>query len=156
MARPTFACENQGARAMFRTILVPVDLDEPQITRSALEKAAALAEWSGAALRLVNVQRLLPATFKDFVPADFDTQQKIDAQASLTSLAARLPVPQDRVSTVVRTGGVYPEVLAEADSWGADLIVIGSHRPAMSTYLLGSNATTIVRHAKCSVLVLRD
>ena len=39
---------------------------------------------------------------------------------------------------------------------GADLIVIGSHRPAMSTYLLGSNAKTIVRHAKCSVLVLRD
>jgi len=47
---------------MFRTILVPIDLDEPEITRSALEKAEALAEWSGAALRLVNVQRLLPAT----------------------------------------------------------------------------------------------
>ena len=57
---------------------------------------------------------------------------------------------------MVRTGGVYPEVLAEAQDWGADLIVIGSHRPAMSTYLLGSNAKTIVRHAKCSVLVLRD
>ena len=141
---------------MFRTILVPIDLDEPEITRSALEKAAALAEWSGAALRLVNVQRLLPATFMDFVPADFDMQQKIDAEASLKSLAARLRMPHERVSTVVRTGGVYPEVLAEADAWGADLIVIGSHRPAMSTYLLGSNAKTIVRHAKCSVLVLRE
>ena len=38
---------------------------------------------------------------------------------------------------------------------GADLIIIGSHRPAMSTYLLGSNATTVVRHAGCSVLVVR-
>ena len=141
---------------MFRTILAPIDLDEPEITRSTLEKAAALAEWSGAALRLINVQRLLPATFMDFVPADFDMQQKTDAQASLKNLAARLPMPQDRVSIVVRTGGVYPEVLAEADAWGADLIVIGSHRPAMSTYLLGSNAKTIVRHAKCSVLVLRE
>jgi nucleotide-binding universal stress UspA family protein len=141
---------------MFRTILVPVDLDEPEITRSALEKAEALAEWSGAALRLVNVQRLLPATYLDFVPADFDMQQKTDAEASLKSLATRLRMPHDRVSTVVRTGGVYPEVLAEADAWGADLIVIGSHRPAMSTYLLGSNAKTIVRHATCSVLVLRE
>ncbi len=141
---------------MFRTILVPIDLDEPQITRFALDKAVKLAEWSGAALRLINVQRLLPATFMDAVPADFDAQQQENAQASLASLAARLPFPPERVSTVVRVGGVYPEVLAEAQDWGADLIVIGSHRPAMSTYLLGSNAKTIVRHAKCSVLVLRS
>jgi nucleotide-binding universal stress UspA family protein len=52
-------------------------------------------------------------------------------------------------------GGIYPEILGEADACGADLIVIGSHRPAMSTYLLGSNAKTVVRHAKCSVLVVR-
>ena len=141
---------------MFRTILVCIDLDEPEISRSVLDKAASLAEWTGAAVRLINVQRLLPATFMDFAPADFDEQQKLEAEAGLASLAARLPMPQDRVSTVVRTGGVYPEVLAEADAWGADLIVVGSHRPAMSTYLLGSNAKTIVRHAKCSVLVLRD
>jgi UDP-N-acetylmuramate: L-alanyl-gamma-D-glutamyl-meso-diaminopimelate ligase len=37
----------------------------------------------------------------------------------------------------------------------ADLIVIGSHRPAMSTYLLGSNAKTVARHATCSVLIVR-
>ena len=141
---------------MFRTILVPVDLDEQEITRFALEKAAKLAEWSGAALRLVNVQRLLPENFRDFVPGDYDERQQKDAQSRLAALAARLPVPQERVSSVVRIGGVYPEVLAEAQAWGADLIVIGSHRPAMSTYLLGSNAKTIVRHAKCSVLVLRE
>ena len=56
----------------------------------------------------------------------------------------------------MRIGGVYPEILAEAKDWGADLVVIGSHRPAMSTYLLGSNATTVVRHATCSVLVVRE
>jgi nucleotide-binding universal stress UspA family protein len=37
----------------------------------------------------------------------------------------------------------------------ADLIVIGSHHPNWSTYLIGSNATKIVRHALCSVLVVR-
>mgnify|MGYP006271545091 CR=1 FL=1 len=41
---------------MFRTILVPVDLTEHEITRAALKKAEALAEWTGAALRLLNVQ----------------------------------------------------------------------------------------------------
>ncbi len=37
----------------------------------------------------------------------------------------------------------------------ADLIVVGSHRPNWSTYLIGSNAANIVRHAQCSVLVMR-
>ena len=48
------------------------------------------------------------------------------------------------------------ELLREATEWRADLIVVGSHRPVMSDYLLGSNAKTIVRHAQCSVLVVRE
>jgi nucleotide-binding universal stress UspA family protein len=64
-------------------------------------------------------------------------------------------LPRERISSVVRLGSVYHEVLDEADKAAADLIVIGSHRPSMSTYLLGSNATTVVRHAKVSVLVVR-
>jgi universal stress protein F len=56
----------------------------------------------------------------------------------------------------VVSGGVYHELLREATEWRADLIVVGSHRPVMSDYLLGSNAKTIVRHAQCSVLVVRE
>ena len=66
-----------------------------------------------------------------------------------------MPLPQERVSKVVTMGSVYHDVLAEADRLKADLIVVGSHRPSMATYLLGSNAATIVRHARCSVLVVR-
>ena len=101
---------------MFKTILVPVDLTELAISRPALEKAVALAEWSGAALRLLNVQQLLPATFMDYVPSDFDEQQKQEAETQLASIAAKLPMPAERVSTAVRVGGVYPEILAEANA----------------------------------------
>ena len=66
-----------------------------------------------------------------------------------------MKLPAERVSAVVRFGSVYNEVLDEAEKTGADLVVVGSHRPTMATYLLGSNASTIVRHAKCSVLVVR-
>ena len=65
-------------------------------------------------------------------------------------------LPKGKVSSVVRVGGIYHELLQEATDWNADLIVVGSHRPVMSDYLLGSNAKTIVRHAQCSVLVVRD
>lgn len=141
---------------MFKTILVPIDLAEIDVARPALEKAIALAEQSGGALRLVNVQPMLPATYLDYLPEQFDEEQREEAESRLKSLAAKIHIPHERVSYVVRTGGIYPEILAEADEFGADLIVIGSHRPAMATYLLGSNAKTVVRHAKCSVLVVRE
>jgi nucleotide-binding universal stress UspA family protein len=140
---------------MFRNILVPVDLADMNIAKAALEQAAELATHSGGALRLINVQTLLPATFLDYVPSDFDGQIQETARNELKHVADKVPLPRERISTIVRMGGVYPEILAEADGWASDLIVIGSHRPAMSTYLLGSNAKTIVRHAKCSVLVVR-
>ena len=141
---------------MFKTILVPVDLSDVDIAKPAIDKAIALADWSGASVRLINVQPILPATYMDYVPSDLDSQLKEWAEKAMTELAAKVPLPQGRVSAIVLVGGIYPEILAEAEEWGADLIVIGSHRPAMSTYLLGSNAKTVVRHAKCSVLVVRD
>jgi universal stress protein F len=129
---------------MFKTILVPVDLADID-----------LARWSGGALRLVNVQLLLPPTFLDYIPADFDAQQKQRAESQLKTILHQLPVPPERLSFAVRAGSIYPEILAEAEAFGADLVVIGSHRPSMATYLLGSNATAVVRHATCSVLVVR-
>lgn len=141
---------------MFRTILVAVDLAELHVAKPAIEQAAALANASGGALRLINVQTQLPITLMEYVPSEFDQQTKDAALESLRHLAARVPLPPERVSINVWAGGVYPEILAEADEWGADLIVIGSHRPAMSTYLLGSNAKTVARHAKCSVLIVRE
>lgn len=140
---------------MFRRILIPVDLAELDVSARAFDEAVALARASDGEIRLINIQSLLPATFMDYVPTGFDQEQKTKAEAALAGLVPTFSYPADKISTVVRIGGVYPEILAEAEGWNADLIVIGSHRPAMSTYLLGSNAKTVVRHAKCSVLVIR-
>lgn len=140
---------------MYKSILAPVDLAEPAPSQPAIVAATELAGLANGRVRLINVQSLLPATFMDYVPADFDATQRANAEKALAEIAAQVKLPPDRVSAVVRIGGVYPEILAEAKEWGADLVIIGSHRPAMSTYLLGSNATTVVRHAECSVLVVR-
>jgi nucleotide-binding universal stress UspA family protein len=110
---------------------------------------------SGGDLRLVTVRSLMPVTYMEYVPVDFDATAKAEAEAELKVLAASLALPKNKVSTVVRVGSVYGEVLEEAKASGADLIVVGSHRPSMATYLIGSNAGTIVRHATCSVLVVR-
>ncbi len=141
---------------MYKTILVPVDLGEVEAAKEAIETAANLAKSSGGALRLLSVQQMLPATYMDYMPTDFDDKQRDWAVKEIEAISKKIDFPKDRISTHVRFGGTYPEILAEAEEWGADLIVIGSHRPAMSTYLLGSTAKSVVRHAKCSVLVVRS
>jgi universal stress protein F len=134
---------------MFRRILLAVDLaDEAEAPRG-LPEALELVTAAGGDLRLVNVQPLLPATFMEYVPADFDAEQERRAQDALHAIAAKIALPKERLSVVATSGGVYHELLREASDWSADLIVVGSHRPVMSDYLLGSNAKTIVRHAEC-------
>ena len=139
---------------MFRRILLAVDLadDHPE---KGLSEALEIVNAGGGALRLVNVQPLLPATFMEYVPADFDAEQERRAREALAGIAAKIALPKERLSFAVASGGVYHELLREAAEWGADLVVVGSHRPSMADYLLGSNAKTIVAHAPCSVLVVR-
>ncbi|MDU6748124.1 MAG: universal stress protein, partial [Bradyrhizobium sp.] len=91
----------------------------------------------------------------EYVPADFDAQQRETAEEALSIVARESGIPAERVSYAVRQGGIYHEILEEAAKVKADLIVMTSHRPAMRTYFLGSNAGHVVRYAKCSVLVVR-
>ena len=140
---------------MYKRIVLAVDLAEPSPAPKGLAQALEMAKMSGGELRLVNVQPIVPATFMEYVPADFDLEQNKRAQETLDAVVAGIDLPANRKSAVARAGGIYHELLQEASDWNADLIVVGSHRPVMSDYLLGSNAKTIVRHAQCSVLVVR-
>jgi len=56
---------------------------------------------------------------------------------------------------VIRSGHASNTILAVAKERGADLIIIASHRPGLQDYFLGSTASKVVRHANCSVLVVR-
>jgi nucleotide-binding universal stress UspA family protein len=140
---------------MFKTILVPVDLGEVEAAQPAIDKAVELADSSGGSLRLIYVRAIVPVTYMEFMPPAFDEEQQGAAEEKLAQVAAAVALPAERVSAVVRLGSVYAEILDEAEKTGTDLIVVGSHRPTMASYLLGSNASTIVRHARCSVLVVR-
>ena len=140
---------------MFQRILIPVDLADPDFVKPALERAVALARAANGVVRLVNVIPMTPVMLAEYVPPDFDVQQKSSAEEALTTIAKDSGLDPDKVSAVVRQGGIYHEVLEEAKTFGCDLIVMSSHRPAMKTYFLGSNAGHMVRYAKCSVLVVR-
>jgi nucleotide-binding universal stress UspA family protein len=141
---------------MYKRIVLAVDLAEPTLSPKGLAQAVELAKTGGSELRLVNVQPVMPATFMEYVPVDFDAEQAKLATEALDAILTAVDLPPERKTAATRAGGIYHELLQEASEWDADLIVVGSHRPVMSDYLLGSNAKTIVRHAQCSVLVVRE
>ena len=140
---------------MFKHILVPVDLAETELAKAAVDTAIGMARASGGTVRIINVMPMTPAMLAEYVPADFEAQQQAASEEALAIIAKECGLEPGRVTSVVRQGGVYHEVLEEAKAIDADLILMSSHRPAMRTYFLGSNAGHVVRFAKCSVLVLR-
>jgi len=140
---------------MYTSIVVPIDLAEIELANAAIAQAATLSQTFGARVRLLNVLPMTPVMLAEYVPADFDSQQRISSEEALAQVAQNCGIDPARVSHVVRQGGIYHEILEEAAAIKADLIVMTSHRPAMRTYFLGSNAGHVVRYAKCSVLVVR-
>jgi nucleotide-binding universal stress UspA family protein len=143
---------------MYKQILVPVDLGDPELAKPALATAVMMVAQSGGTIRLINIMPLTPVMLAEYVPPDFEAQQRKSAEEALAIVAKETGLDPGRVSSVVRQGGIHQEILEEANAMKADLIVMTSHRPqrpAVRTYFLGSNAGHVVRYAKCSVLVVR-
>ena len=138
---------------MYKRILVPVDITDAELTKPAIAAALTMAKASGAEIRLVNVLPLTPVMLAEYVPPDFEVQQRKSTEEALEVMIKELGLEPGRAT--VRQGGVSHEVLEEATAIDADLICMSSHRPAMRNILLGSNASHVVRYAKCSVLVVR-
>ena len=143
---------------MYNKILVPIDLADPDLAKPAVAAALMMAQAHGT-IRLLNVLPLTPVMLAEYVPPDFEAQQRRTAEDALAIVARETGLAPARVSAVVRQGGIYQEILEEAGSIDADLIVMSSHRPqrhAVRTYFLGSSAGHVVRYARCSVLVVRN
>jgi nucleotide-binding universal stress UspA family protein len=140
---------------MYKRILVPVDLADPNLAKPALETAVMMAEATGGDVRVINVLPMTPVMLAEYVPPDFEIQQRKSAEEAIAIIATELGLGAGRANSVVRQGGIYQEILEEAKDFKADLIVMSSHRSGVRTYFLGSVAGHVVRYAACSVLVVR-
>ena len=144
---------------MYAKVLLPIDLQDTTLAKAAIETALRVVSNSSGAVRFVNVLPMTPVMLAEFVPPDFDLQQQKSSEEALTTIAKETGLESDRISAVVRQGGVYQEILEEANAWGADLIIMSSKRTGkggMRSYFLGSHTGHVVRYADCSVLVVRS
>ncbi len=79
------------------------------------------------------------------------------SQALVGRAVARLELAHFTASAQVTEGPPAEEILAMAAAWPADVIVVGSHgRRGIDRLLLGSVSDGVVRHAACSVHVIRE
>jgi nucleotide-binding universal stress UspA family protein len=138
-----------------KTILVPIDIAQTEAAGAALELARDIAETHGARLVLLNVLEQVPGFVAAQLPVTFHEKALSEAAASLSEVAAGHGLAES-AEIVARDGHPPTEILEYAKKIGADMIVIASHDPGPADYLLGSIAARVVRHAHCSVLVVRQ
>lgn len=141
---------------MFKEILLPLDLNDPASQEKAVGTAVGLAKTYGSRLHVMTIVPSFGEGFvTSFFPADYQEKAVAAANERLHAFVReRIPegVP---VQHVVACGTIYEEILDFAKKHRIDLIVMASHRPELSDYLLGPNAARVTRHADCSVMVVR-
>lgn len=134
---------------MYKHVLVPVAVDHDRDAEKAFKVARLLKNINGK-ITAITVHEYIPMFTEAYVPADI-SQEIYEA----VERAFNEAVPDDITERHVLRGVPATAILDFAEANGVDCIVMASHRPELADYLIGSTAAKVVRHAKCSVHVLR-
>ena len=141
---------------MFKQILVPVDLSHEDHIQRLIQVAEKLASDEGATLNLLYVDQSLihGAGYPHLDKSSVAAHQK-DAIATMEKHLQELPVGITGKS-LCREGTAHDQILETASKIKADAVVMMAKKPGLTSYFIGSNAERVVRHAGCSVFVIRE
>ena len=136
-------------------------VDGSSHSQEAIDQVAKRPWPSRSTVRVLSVIQPYTPPATEFVLAgatleDIRRQQTADAERLTARAADAVKAADASAETAVREGDPRSAIVDEADEWGADLIVVGSHgRTGVKRWLLGSVAGAVVSHAPCSVEVVR-
>lgn len=136
---------------LYQSILIPIDVAHPDTAPAMFEKAKALIVPDGRMMVVYAVPDI-PAYVTFEMPDGFLPVTMRKADKTLRDLVTEAGIDAD---VEILSGNAPQAILAAAEGAGTDLIIVASHRPGLADYLLGSTAARVVRHAQCSVLVMR-
>lgn len=147
---------------MYPKVLVAID--GSPTSDAAVDEAITLAKEQGSMLRLVHVVDAGPAYLNADTPFQLDEYEralyKAGEQILETALAKvrvkGLEAETKLIQIVTINEHAADELVAEAQRWPADLIVVGTHgRRGFRHLLLGSVAEGVIRSANQPVLLIR-
>jgi nucleotide-binding universal stress UspA family protein len=143
------------------SILLPTDFSE--CAGHALSYAASLARKFSASIICVHViEPVMPTVgytgLTEPLPiADLSEQLEESAERELPKVAACRECEGLEIEEVIAHGDAAAEIVRVAQERKVDLIVIASHgRTGLGRILFGSTAESVVRHAPCPVLVVKQ
>lgn len=136
---------------MYRNILVPIDVAHSEKAEEMIAVAEKLSDKE-TNLILLSVVYNLPAYAPVDLTSEYFELSKKEATVKLSKLSGNTDL---KTAIEIQVGEAHNNILETAKDKQADLIIIGSHKPGFSDYLLGSTASRVVRHAQCPVMVLR-
>ena len=134
---------------MYNKILIPLALDQGHGPRAMELARRLLAE--GGHIIAVHVLDQVPRFASYYMSTDNENEI---IEAAKKSIQVRIGSAND-AEAVVLTGHPGRTVTDYAEKIGADCIIVGSHKPELTDFFLGSTAARIVRYAKCAVHVIR-
>jgi nucleotide-binding universal stress UspA family protein len=134
---------------MYDTLLLPLALDQGHGYKS-MEIARKLRSEGGKIIA-VHVIDQVPSFAKYYLPPEKEKEVREAAKKAITE---RIGGEKD-VEAVVLTGHPGRTIVDYAEKIHADCIIVGSQRPEIKDFFLGSTAARIVRYSPCSVHVLR-
>ena len=134
---------------MYNHILIPVAPGHQGEYADALAAARNLME-AGGKISVLAVIEEMPSYIGTYV-APYD----IDKNVTDVLNDLKTEFRDEGVTCNVISGHPANSILDWAGANDVDCIVVSSHRPGLSDYFIGSTAARVVRHARCSVHVLR-
>lgn len=135
---------------MYDRILVPLALNHG-ISRNTLQIARALCA-PGGSITALHVYEMPEGSVSAYLSEEIVQQGYDRAREVLQEKIAGI----EGVKAVLTRGHAYRTIIDYAEKNDIGCIVIGSHKPGLSDYFLGSTAARVVRHAPCAVHVHRD
>lgn len=142
---------------MYKHILLAIDLQRNPVQDKAVGIAIEITQTFGAQLHVMTViPGIGSPSAGSYFPTNFESKSITAAKEELHAFTA-VAFPEDvKLQHVIAEGTIYERILDCAGKTDADLIIMGAQRPELKDYLLGPNSARVVRHADCSVLVVRD
>jgi len=135
---------------MYQNVLVPVAFDTGRDTKRSIEIAESIAD-PGATITALHVVEEVPSYVAQYLP---EGQMEANLH-EIEEILAKSLAGHDRIKVEVIEGHAGHSIVDYAAENKVDCIVIASHRPGFQDYFLGSTAARVVRHAPCSVHVVR-
>lgn len=139
---------------MFKNILVPLHLAYEENHKKLFQGALNVLANDGK-ITLLYINEYKANKVNSLRDDSENISHNNEEIAKLEEIAKIHNLPKSQTNLLIKSGSVHREILATAKNMNADAIVMMATRPGIGSYFISSTSERVIRHADCSVFVVR-